>query len=289
MSDDQEIEPKDGRLAEHLRALGRPRMMIPQSADDAILAAARARLARKRVSGTAAAWAAAAAVVLAVGLAVLLPIAPREAAVPPAASAVNMDVNGDGRVDILDALALEQKIEGRERLSLQWDINGDGRVDEKDVRAIAMYAVQPVALTLLPGGAAREVQAPGATARYWAMDVIVDADGKRLAAYQLEMTDPTGRSKIVGVEGGEHSAYSEPPYCDPAAMAQEGRVILAAFSTGKELPSGKTRVARVHVRTTGDGAPQFQAKLVVAATSDGRTFPAQVNIVAGGANGDGAY
>ncbi|MGO8702587.1 MAG: dockerin type I domain-containing protein [Candidatus Brocadiia bacterium] len=285
MSDEREIQPKDDRLAAGLRALGRPHMTVPQSADDAILAAARARLGRKRVSGRAAAWAVAAAVVLAVCLAVLLPIGRRQAVAPPATPAVTMDVNGDGRVDILDALALERKIEGRERLSLKWDINGDGRVDQKDVRAIAMFAVQPVALTLLPSGAARGASAPGATAHYWAMDVIVDADGQRLAAYQLEMTDPTGRSKIVGIEGGEHAAYSEPPYYDPAAMAQEGRVILAAFSTGKELPSGKTRVARLRVRTAGDGEPDFQAKLIVAATSDGRTFPAQVNIIAGEPSG----
>ena len=285
MSDEREIQPKDDRLAAGLRALGRPHMTVPQSADDAILAAARARLGRKRVSGRAAAWAVAAAVVLAVCLAVLLPIGRRQAAAPPATPVMTMDVNGDGRVDILDALALERKIEGRERLSLKWDINGDGRVDQKDVRAIAMFAVQPVALTLLPSGAAREASAPGATAHYWAMDVIVDADGQRLAAYQLEMTDPTGRSKIVGIEGGEHAAYSEPPYYDPAAMAQEGRVILAAFSTGKELPSGKTRVARLRVRTTGDGEPDFQGKLIIAATSDGRTFPAQVNIIAGEPSG----
>ncbi len=288
MSDEREIQPRDDRLAAALRALGRPRMTVPQSADDAILAAARARLGRKRVSGTATAWAAAAAVVLAVGLAVLLSIARQQAAAPPATPAVAMDVNGDGRVDILDALALERKIESRERLSLKWDINGDGRVDQKDVRAIAMYAVQPVAMTLLSSGATREAAAPGAPARYWAMDVIVDADGKRLAAYQLEMTDPTGRTQIVGIEGGEHAAFSEPPYCDPAAMAQEGQVILAAFSTGKELPSGKTRVARLHLRTTGDGEPALRAKLVVAATADGRPFPAQVNIAAGG-SGAGEY
>jgi hypothetical protein len=280
MSDEQEIQPKDDRLAAGLRRLGRPRMMVPQSVDDAILAAARSRLARKRVSGTAVAWAAAAAVVLAAGLALLLPVAWRKAAAPAGTAAVNMDVNGDGRVDILDALALERKIEGHEQLSLKWDINRDGVVDEKDVRAIAMYVVQPMALTLRPGGAAREAGAPVATARYWAIDVIVDSDGKPLAAYQLEMTDPTGRSKIVGIEGGEHAAYQEPPYYDPAAMSQEGRVILAAFSTDKELPTGKTRVARVCVQTTGDGAPEFQVKLVVAATSDGRKIPALVNTVA---------
>ena len=192
---------------------------------------------------------------------------------------MTMDVNGDGRVDILDALALQRKIDGHERLSPKWDINGDGRVNERDVWAIAMYVVQPLAAALPSGGAAPGTAAPGATGRYWTMDVIVDADGQRLVAYELEMTDLSGRSRIVGIEGGEHAAYREPPYYDPAAMAQEGRVILAAFSTNRELPSGKIRVARVHVQTAGEAAPEFQTSLVVAATSDGRKIPARVNTV----------
>jgi hypothetical protein len=40
MSDEQDIQPKDDQLAAGLRRLGRPRMMVPQSVDDAILAAA---------------------------------------------------------------------------------------------------------------------------------------------------------------------------------------------------------------------------------------------------------
>ncbi len=75
MSDEQEIEPKDDdRLIKHLRALGRPPMMVPQSVDDAMLAAAWSRLTRERVSGPLPAGAVAAAVVLAADLAVLLPI-----------------------------------------------------------------------------------------------------------------------------------------------------------------------------------------------------------------------
>jgi hypothetical protein len=255
-------------------------MMVPQNVDDAMLAAAHARMARKHASRRIAARAAAAAVILAAGLTVLLLMSRREVSAPAGASVASMDVNGDGRVDILDALALQQKIEGHKRLSPKWDINGDGRVDEEDVRAIAMFVVQPIALTLRPGGAARGAGAPGKAAQQWMMDVLVDSDGQRLAAYQMELTDPTGRSRIVGIEGGEHAAYREPPYYDPAAMAQEGRVILAAFSAQKELPQGKTRVARVFVEFAGAGEPQFQAKLIVAATSDGRKIPALVNIIA---------
>jgi len=48
-----------------------------------------------------------------------------------------MDMNGDGVVDIVDALVLEKAVArhaGR-------DVNGDGVADQKDVDRIAMSAV----------------------------------------------------------------------------------------------------------------------------------------------------
>jgi hypothetical protein len=51
------------------------------------------------------------------------------------------DINRDGRVDILDALALARAVEGKtnnERL----DQNGDRQLDDADVRAVALAAVR---------------------------------------------------------------------------------------------------------------------------------------------------
>ena len=60
MNSENELEPKDQRLAADLRALARPPMMVPKTVDDAVLAAARKRLRQRRRVRTAVAWATAA-------------------------------------------------------------------------------------------------------------------------------------------------------------------------------------------------------------------------------------
>ncbi|GMU20261.1 MAG: hypothetical protein AMXMBFR13_03590 [Phycisphaerae bacterium] len=81
--------------------------------------------------------------------------------------------------------------------------------------------------------------------------------------------------KIVGVEGGEHTAFREPPYYDPAALSRN-RIIIAAFNTGRDLPRGKTRVARLHLAITGP-EPEYTAKLDIAASAEGAAIPATIS------------
>lgn len=109
------------------------------------------------------------------------------------------------------------------------------------------------------------------------VDVYVDSSTTPLAAWQVELVDSSNLAKIVGVEGGEHPAYRAAPYHDPRAL-QQGRVMIAAFQTEGALPSGSSRVARVHFHTTGFGAPRWSAKLVAAATADGRPIAATVTL-----------
>lgn len=52
------------------------------------------------------------------------------------------DVDGNGRVDILDAFTLARHLDTAAALQSRWDITGDGRVDGADVDAIAMAAVR---------------------------------------------------------------------------------------------------------------------------------------------------
>jgi hypothetical protein len=115
------------------------------------------------------------------------------------------------------------------------------------------------------------------TPRFIAVDIFIDSHQEKLAAYQLEFVDPTGASAIVGIEGGENPAFREPPYYDPAAMMNH-RVILAAFSTGTDLPVGRTRVARLHLRVASATNPPFQLKVAVSATSDGRNIPVDATL-----------
>ncbi len=114
--------------------------------------------------------------------------------------------------------------------------------------------------------------------RFRAVDIYLDAKGTPLAAYQLEFTITNVVAKIVGIEGGDNPAFRNPPFYDPKAMQHE-RVILAAFSTqaAEKLPSGKTRVATVHLQIIGNAEPKFELKLQAAADPEGKQITAIAN------------
>jgi hypothetical protein len=122
-------------------------------------------------------------------------------------------------------------------------------------------------------------QATDSAIRFRTVDLYVDTKDKSLAAYQLEFTAGGANAKIVGIEGGEHPAFSEAPFYDPKAMQQE-RVILAAFSTkpAAGLPKGKTRVATLHLQTRGTEELELTVKLQAAAGPNGETVKAETSV-----------
>ncbi len=113
--------------------------------------------------------------------------------------------------------------------------------------------------------------------RFTWLDVYVDSGSVPLAAYQVQIRATAGRVAIVGIEGGEHAAFREPPYYDPAAMQQD-RVILGAFNTGRDLPAGVARIARLHLQVTGEQIPEFSVQLDTAAASDGHKITATATV-----------
>ena len=113
--------------------------------------------------------------------------------------------------------------------------------------------------------------------RFEAIDVFVDSGDQTLAAWQLELSSMAGDARIVGIEGGEHPAYATPPYYDPKAM-KSNRVIIGAFSQNESLPSGRCRVARIHVQLTGPGSRLWKSELTTSATAGGEKIPASVSI-----------
>jgi len=119
-------------------------------------------------------------------------------------------------------------------------------------------------------------QATETAARFETVDVFVDTTDKGLAAYQLEFFATAGAVKIAGIEGGAHPAFATPPYYDPKAMQQD-RVILAAFTTddATALPTGRTRVATIHLQTMSTDSPDFQIRLQAAADAAGRSIAAE--------------
>ena len=94
------------------------------------------------------------------------------------------------------------------------------------------------------------------TVRFAAVDIVLTLpDGAELGSYQVELAplpEQAARVRVVGIEGGEHAAFKTPPFYDPKAIGNE-RVILAAYSTAAELPTGRSRIARVHYEVTGRG------------------------------------
>ncbi len=107
--------------------------------------------------------------------------------------------------------------------------------------------------------------------RFATFDVVIDPKGQPLAAYQLELTADSPHVKLAGIEGGEHTAFRDPPYYDPAAMSRN-RVILAAFNTGSDLPKQPFRAARLHVQISDHATPKWEVKLTVASSADGTSL-----------------
>jgi hypothetical protein len=116
--------------------------------------------------------------------------------------------------------------------------------------------------------------------RFAPLYIYLDSGNKPLAAYQFELKATAGQIKIVGVEGGQHQAFKEAPYYDPAALAND-RIIIAAFNTGSELPKGRTRIATIHLQIIGDAEPDYDLKLIVAADADANEIPAKISFEKG--------
>ena len=115
----------------------------PEQVDTAILHMADRRALRRLVPWRELGWVAAAvAAVLAV--ACLVPTgrleAKRPVATPPLV--VHEDIDGNGHVDILDALQLARLLQSTRTPKAEWDLNGDGVVDRADVDTVANAAVR---------------------------------------------------------------------------------------------------------------------------------------------------
>jgi len=165
------------------------------------------------------------------------------------------------------------------------------------VRAVASVAAAAVAISGFVALAARLAIATGAALaaedvpvvvddgavvasavfRFEALDLFIDSGSTPLAAWQVEVSSAGGTARAVatGVEGGVHAAYREAPYYDPAALEGSRRLALAAFRADGELPSGATRVARIHFAVEGDGDPGYRLRLVTAGDAAGRNIGAR--------------
>ena len=120
---------------------------VPAEREQAILALAQgeaARIRRRRTwvraFGRAVAGTAALSSAASLALVLLATKGARER--PPArATARADDLNGDGRVDILDAFAIARVIDHGGPAPRSWDRNADGTIDRRDADRVALAAV----------------------------------------------------------------------------------------------------------------------------------------------------
>lgn len=128
-------------LQRDLRTLYDANLLVPPAVSERILNGARAHFARPRPARRLLRWAAAAAVAAALALVLRLNMPARPG--PPQVVSISGDVDGNGRVDILDALVLARRIDSMQTAeAAAADLNHDGVVDRRDVDAIAMLAVR---------------------------------------------------------------------------------------------------------------------------------------------------
>jgi hypothetical protein len=119
---------------------------------------------------------------------------------------------------------------------------------------------------------------PPAGIHFFGMDLWVDSGNEALAAYQVEITYNHSAVKIVGLEGGQAGSYTNAPYYDQKGF-ESGRIIVAAFTTDKDAPMGRTRVATIHIAVERNAAPDLTCKLMAAAKSGGQRISPGVELV----------
>ena len=133
-----------------------------------------------------------------------------------------------------------------------------------------------VVLTLLP-----LVSAAQDNSRFISVDIYIDSP-EPFAAWQFELADAgTSGMVVVGVENGASGAFDRAPYYDRQAV-QTGtadRVMVAAYSLADvgDLPSGRVRIATLHLMVTGADEPRLDLRLVTAVTADGGDADAAIS------------
>lgn len=140
---------ENSRLGEALRDGYTHRTPIPPIRDQFIRASAQAHFARRRMVRQMITWSASVAAGLAAAIALIVLL---NRPTQPTSPIARGDINADGQVNIVDALALARHLSNRDPSNKSWDYNSDGAIDQKDVDAIAQSAVtlKPTSHAALP-------------------------------------------------------------------------------------------------------------------------------------------
>lgn len=149
-------------------------------------------------------------------------------------------------------------------------------------RGLAMFGLMACAV-VIGLGVVRYAGAQAAldsipAVRFATIDVYLDS-AEPLAAWQFELTEATGAMAVVGIENGDSEAFPNAPRYDRTVINRNraDRLVVADFSLADRtlLPSGRTRVATVHVQLSGTRQPDFELQLIAAGNAAGEPIPAE--------------
>jgi hypothetical protein len=144
-----------------------------------------------------------------------------------------------------------------------------------------MRALAPLGLAALLAVGAGGLAAQQNATRFAVVDVYIDS-AEPLAAWQFELRERHGAMQVVGIESGESASFDAPPFYDRDAVARGSadRIVVASYSLAApgRLPTGRTRVASVHVRLRGAPTPDYRLDLIAAGGTDGRPIAAAVSL-----------
>jgi hypothetical protein len=136
------------KLSEDFNILFKPQFSIPPEVDRAVMDRAHQHFIQKhwshRILQHISIWRiAAAAAVIIVAFSLNLTQKPGPTTSQSLLGEVRaVDIDRNGRVDILDAFKLARYVESAERTDKKWDINGDGFVNSNDVDLVVSAAVR---------------------------------------------------------------------------------------------------------------------------------------------------
>ena len=109
------------------------------------------------------------------------------------------------------------------------------------------------------------------------VEISVDSKANSLAAYQIDIRYNKEKIKIVGLEGGS-DGFKNPPFYDRAGL-EGGHIIIAAFvDDDMQAKKGNSRVARLHLQTTGCTPFDLKAESMAAAKPGGKEIPVEVEV-----------
>ena len=113
------------------------------------------------------------------------------------------------------------------------------------------------------------------------VDIFLDSS-EPVAAWQFRFSEKHSMMTIVGVENGDSEVFPDAPYYDRDAVTNGSadRIIVADLSlAGKhQLPSGRFRIATLHIMLSGPGKPVFDLRLVTATTRSGDVIDAVISL-----------